>query len=90
MIKSGVFCLLGYRLVILYSKEEEAESHFISKLQLYRRPFMPETSAEVYQKYLADHFSSCSDDSLSAAMVDHEKYHLHLYLVYIAGLIFLS
>ena len=71
-------CFLGYRLVILYSNEEETKSHFISKLQLYRRPFIPQPNADSYQTYLAGHFSNPTDDSLStppiaASMVDHEK-----------------
>ena len=67
--------------MILYSDEEEAKSHFVSKLQLYRRPFLPQRDIDVYRKYLADHFSCQTVDSLSveptaAAIVDYEMYGL--------------
>ena len=78
MISISFFFPLGYRLVIFYSDEEETKSHFVSKLQLYRRPFFPESDVTVYREYLAEHFSqsenSKSVQHMVAATVDYEKY----------------
>jgi len=68
---------LEYKLVIICNDEEERKSHIISKLYLYRRPYMPTiTDDENYRKYLADHCKDkmmVSDTRISASTVDYEK-----------------
>lgn len=70
---------VDYRLVIVCSNEEEEKSHFISKLHLFRRPFIPKNDLQEYQKYLAIHFTNQADDmavqysGCSASSVDIEQ-----------------
>lgn len=66
----------GYRLAIICSNEEESKSHFISKLHLFRRPFVPPTDIQRFKHYLASKFTRKPEevDSVitSAAVVDYE------------------
>ena len=65
--------------MIICSNEEEEKSHFISKLHLFRRPFVPKSDLQEYQKYLAIHFTNQADDmatqytGYSASSVDREQ-----------------
>ena len=58
-----MFNSLGYRLVIICSNEEEEKSHFISKLHLSRRPFIPRKDFEEYKKYLSIHYTNQAVDA---------------------------
>lgn len=69
-----------YRLVIVCSNEEEEMSHFISKLHLFRRPFIPRSDPKDYRNYLIAKFTQHSRDFgqsttvIPASLVDYEKY----------------
>ena len=67
-----------YRLVIVSSNEEEEMSHFISKLHLYRRPFIPLNDLNEFKHYLASKLTrqvqECEVAVTSASVIDHEKY----------------
>ena len=68
---------LDYRLVIICSNEEEEKSHFISKLHLYRRPFIPKSDIQEYKKYLAIHFTHQTREQgnfFPASVMDFEQY----------------
>ena len=72
-----------YRLVIVSSNEEEEMSHFISKLHLYRRPFIPRNDLNEFKHYLASKLTrqvqECENQQVavtSASVVDHEKYYV--------------
>ena len=67
--------------MIVSSNEEEEMSHFISKLHLYRRPFILRNDLNEYKHYLASKLTrqvqECEDQQVavtSASVVDHEKY----------------
>ena len=76
----------GYRIVIICSNEEEDTSYFISKLHLYRRPFVFQTSAKELEDYLLDHFTKqvqkakkpSYDLTNMASVVDSLKYDIAL------------
>lgn len=65
---------VDYRLVLICSNEDEEMSHFISKLHLSRRVFMPQSGVGqiTYKSYLASKFTVGGD--CPASTVDHEKY----------------
>ena len=77
-----IIFLIGYYIVIICSNEEEEKSYFISKLHLYKRPFVPQTLAEGFKHFLVNHFTrqvqktdQPSHDYLSmASIVDSMKY----------------
>ena len=80
---SCVYLFAGYRLVVICSNVDEEKSHIISKLSLFRRPFIQMHHEEKYKKYLKNHMvfgsksiasgqSMQSMDSLGIT-VDHEK-----------------
>ncbi len=50
---------VDYRIVIICSNEREDESYFLSKLHLFKRPFVhkPETDLQEFKKYLMIHFT---------------------------------
>lgn len=67
---------IGYRLVIVASERGEEMSHFISKLNLYRRPFTLVKSDADMKKYLASKYSSpvcTSCKEITASIVDFER-----------------
>ncbi len=72
----------GYRLVIIYAAEEIKDSHFVSKLQNFRRAFIPHHNIDAYRDYLSSHFKrEQQQSSSSAALVDHEKYVMFIVVV---------
>ena len=66
-----------YRLVIITSDEKEEMSHFISKLHLYRRPFMTRIENNEFRNYLAikatQQVQSAYSSAVPASVVDYEK-----------------
>ncbi len=63
---------LDYRLVIIYGSDDAKDSHFISKLQHFLRPFVPQQNVDIYRSYLIGHFQR-QELVANAAMVDHEQ-----------------
>ena len=63
-------CVIGYRVAIICSFEDEERAHIVSKLHQYRReyPSLP-TDAEI-ALYLKRHF--INEDPQCAAKVDYE------------------
>lgn len=69
--------------MIICSNEDEERSHFIAKLHLFRKPFLPKCDLEEYRKYLAAKFTAQSEEiedstsqyglSIQAAVVDFER-----------------
>ena len=51
--------ILDYCIVIICSEEGEGKSYFISKLHLYKQPFIrvPETNIDFFKSYLLFHFT---------------------------------
>ena len=65
---------LGYRLVIICSKDGENKSYIISKLILHKKSFIIKHSVEQYQKYLKYHFTNSSSGAQAyASVVDIER-----------------
>ena len=72
--------------MIICSNEEEDKSYFISKLHLYRRPFVFQTSTKELEDYLLDHFTKqvqkakkpSYDFTNMASVVDSLKYDIAL------------
>ena len=66
--------------MIICSNEEEEKSYFISKLHVYKRPFVPQPLVEEFKHFLINHFTKKiqkaeqpSHDSM-ASIVDCSKY----------------
>ena len=71
-----LFFLIDYRLVIISSNEEEEKSHFISKLHLYKRPFLSRSNIAEIRDYLAAKLTipiQDMEDFGSASVVDYDK-----------------
>ena len=65
---------IGYRLVIICSKDSEDKSFIISKLILHKKSFIIKHSDEQYQKYLKHHFVNSNGDlQACASAVDIER-----------------
>ena len=68
--------------MIVCSNEEEEKSYLISKLHVFRRPFVPANDLQDYKKYLAIHFThraqehenEFSSQDIAASSVDPEQY----------------
>ena len=52
-----LYCV-GYRLVIICGSDKEDSSLIVSKLSLYRTPYLPPQDLNRYQEYLRSHFES--------------------------------
>jgi hypothetical protein len=73
---------VDYRIVVICSNEDEGKSYFISKLHLFRRPYVPETNIKEFEHYLVNHFTkqvqkstkSSQDVGNMASVVDFMKY----------------
>ena len=65
---------VGYRLVVVCSKEGEDKSHIVSKLLLHKRSIILKCD-EKYQNYLREHFiqAESSTQAMIASIVDLEK-----------------
>lgn len=71
-----------YRLVIICSNEEEEKSYFISKLHLFKRPYVTQKDVVEIKYYLLNHFTkqvqksgkSSYDVANMASVVDCIKY----------------
>lgn len=82
----SLYCFAGYHIVIICSNEEEEKSYFISKLHVYKRPYVFQTSSEDFQDYLIYHFTKqvqkttkvSHDFSNMASAVDKMKYVIQL------------
>ena len=65
---------VGYRLVVVCSKEGEDKSHIVSKLLLHKRSVILKRD-EKCQSYLRGHFvqAESSTQAMNASIVDLEK-----------------
>ena len=68
------YVFVGYRLVIVCSKEGEDKSHIVSKLLLHKRSIILKHD-DKYQGYLRGHFIQAggSTQAMKASIVDREK-----------------
>lgn len=61
--------------MIITSDEKEEMSHFISKLHLYRRPFMTRIDNNDFRNYLAIKLTQqAQGDAVPASVVDYQKF----------------
>ena len=71
------FFLIDYRIVIICSSKKEETSYFISKLRLFKQPYVPHIDSEDFKKYLTIHFSKKtgkqSNAETLASTVDSSK-----------------
>ena len=66
--------MIGYRLVIICSKEGEDKSHIVSKLLLYKRSIILREKCRNYlRRHLIQAGASTQSDIVNASIVDHEK-----------------
>ncbi len=68
-----IFQTLGYKIVIICSKEEEEKSNIISKLQIYRRPNQLIHSDKSFLEFLKSHIVHHDHDTTMASQVDSER-----------------
>jgi hypothetical protein len=69
------YIVVGYRLVIVCSKEGEDKSHIVSKLLLHKRSIVLKHDDKC-QSYLRGHFIQAggSTQAMNASIVDLEKW----------------
>ena len=66
--------MIGYRLVIICSKEGEDKSHIVSKFLLYKRSIILREKCRNYlRRHLIQAGASTQGDIINASIVDHEK-----------------
>ena len=73
--------VIGYRVVVICSLEDEERAHVVSKLHQYRREYSPLPPSTEIANFLKRHFVAVHHDS--AATVDPEKYIIDLTISFV-------